>query len=161
MKIEKPEMRTVSIKPDKLTDPRVRNLVAIHLEDMRKNSPQDSVFALDLSNLQQPGVTVWTAWVSDEVAAIGALNEVDKQTGEIKSMRTHPNFLRMGIAGQLLEHIITFAQSRSYKWLYLETGSGEAFDAALGLYRKRGFAPSEAFGAYEKSDFNQFFALDL
>ncbi len=161
MKIDRPEMTNIVVKQDPLEDPQVRDLVALHLEDMHKNSPQDSVYALDLSNLQQPGVTVWTAWMGDQAAAIGALNEVDKQTGEIKSMRTHPDFLRMGIAGQVLEHIITVAQSRSYTRLCLETGSGQTFDAALGLYRKRGFAPCDAFGAYEKSDFNQFFALEL
>lgn len=154
-------MPNIVIKSDPLKDPQVRDLVALHLRDMHKNSPQDSVYALDLSNLQQPSVSVWTAWKGDHVAAIGALNEVDTQTGEIKSMRTHPDFLRMGVAGQVLEHIITVAQSRAYIRLCLETGSGEAFDAALGLYRKRGFTPCDAFGGYEKSDFNQFLALDL
>ena len=155
------ETRDILLREDDLTDPRVRDLVALHLNGMHENSPQENVFALGISSLQQSEVTVWSAWHDDQVAAIGALNEVDTQTGEIKSMRTHPDFLRMGIAGKVLEHIITVAQSRSYKRLCLETGSGEAFDAALGLYRKRAFIPCDAFGEYEKSEFNQFFALDL
>jgi len=149
------------IKQDELIDPRVRDLVALHLKGMHANSPHDSVFAMDLSSLQQPGVTVWTAWKGERVAAMGALNEVDKLTGEIKSMRTHPDFLRKGIAAQVLEHIIDVAKSRSYRRLCLETGSGEAFEAALKLYRNRGFFPCDAFGEYEKSEFNQFMEMPI
>lgn len=151
----------ILIRDADLTNAQVRELVALHLSGMQENSPKESVFAMDLSSLQQPAVTLWSVWLGDRVAAIGALNEVNRQTGEIKSMRTHPDFLRMGIAQQLLEHIIAVSCSRSYRRLYLETGSGEAFEAALGLYRKRGFVPCGAFGGYEKSEFNQFFVLDL
>jgi len=151
----------IAIREDDLSDGRVRDLVALHLKGMHANSPQDSVFALDLSSLQQPSVTVWTAWQGDAVAAMGALNEVDSRTGEIKSMRTHPDFLRQGRAAQVLEHVIGVAQSRGYERLCLETGSGEAFDAALTLYRRRGFVNCDAFGDYENSAFNQFMELRL
>jgi hypothetical protein len=36
-----------------------------------------------------------------------------------------------------------------------------AFEPALALYRKRGFVNGEAFGAYVRSDFNQFLHLPL
>jgi putative acetyltransferase len=39
--------------------------------------------------------------------------------------------------------------------LSLETGRGPAFEAALALYRKRGFIDDEAFGDYVRSEFNQ------
>ena len=154
--MQKIEPAAITIRKDDLNDPQVQQLVALHLDGMHANSPQDSVFALGLSSLQQPGVTVWTGWSGDRVAAMGALKQVDAQTGEIKSMRTHPDFLRQGIAAQMLEHIIGEADARGYERLCLETGSGEAFEAALGLYRRRGFASCGAFGDYEKSEFNQF-----
>ncbi len=159
--MQKADLADISIREDDLSHPRVQDLVALHLEGMHANSPQDSVFALGLSSLEQPDVTVWTVWSGERVAAMGALNEVNPRTGEIKSMRTHPDFLRMGIAAQMLEHIIDAARARGYYRLCLETGSGEAFEAALKLYRNRGFVSCDAFGDYEKSAFNQFMELVL
>jgi putative acetyltransferase len=76
-------------------------------------------------------------------------------------MRTHPNHLRKGVARALLEHLIAEAGRRGYTLLSLETGSGPAFDAALTLYRARGFVNGDAFGNYVKTDFNQFLHLQL
>ncbi len=128
---------------------------------MQANSPSRHVFALDLSGLQAPGVTVWSAWVAGELAGIGALKQVDALRGEVKSMRTHPDHVRRGVAFGLLDHIVDVARGRHYRWLSLETGSGPSFEAALGLYRRRGFVEGEAFGDYAGSDFNQFLHLDL
>lgn len=161
MKKEITEVTDMLIREDDLTNPRVRDLVALHLKAMHSNSPKDSVYALDLSNLQNPNVTVWTVWKADDVMGMGALHAVDDEIGELKSMRTQPDFLRMGVAGQLLEHIINVAKSRGYLRLCLETGSGEAFDPALQLYRNRGFVSCGAFGDYRQSDFNQFMHLRL
>jgi len=82
-------------------------------------------------------------------------------TGELKSMRTHPDWLRQGVAAKLLEHIIETAIARGMHRLSLETGSGDAFEAALTLYRRRGFVDGEAFGDYVRSPFNQFLHLNL
>ena len=156
---EKTDVANIAIRADDLSGPQTQELVALHLEGMHANSPQDSVFALGLSSLQQTDVTVWTAWADERVVAMGALKQVDPQTGEIKSMRTHPDFLRQGIAAQMLEHIVGEARSRGCERLCLETGSGEAFEPALELYRRRGFVSCDAFGDYEKSEFNQFMEL--
>lgn len=83
------------------------------------------------------------------------------ETAEIKSMRTHPDFLRQGASKVILETIIAAAHARGVRRLSLETGSGPAFEPALALYRKRGFANGGRFSDYEKSDFNQFLHLDL
>jgi putative acetyltransferase len=128
---------------------------------MLANSPPGSVFALDLSGLRAPGVTVWTAWLSHTIAGIAALKELEPRVGELKSMRTHPDFLRCGVATALLEHIIGVARSRGMVRLSLETGSGPAFDAALALYRRYGFAEGDAFAQYRRSEFNQFLHLSL
>jgi putative acetyltransferase len=96
------------------------------------------VFALDLSGLRSPNVTVWAAWADDRIASIGALKMLDADWAEIKSMRTHPDFLRRGAARALLDHIVEVARSRGVRRLSLETGAGPAFEPALRLYRKRG-----------------------
>jgi len=136
-------------------------LLALHLSGMHANSPPGSVFALDYSELRQAGVTVWMAWADGAIAGIAALRDLGNDSGEIKSMRTHPDFLRGGVGTALIEHIIAVARTRSYRRLSLETGSGPAFDPALALYRKYGFVSGEAFADYTKSEFNQFFHLAL
>lgn len=144
-----------------LSNDQTRELLAIHLAGMHANSPPGHVFALDLSGLQTPDVTVWTAWSGERVAAIGALKMVSKDTAEIKSMRTHPDFLRMGAGSAILETIIAAATARGVRRISLETGTGSSFEPALALYRQRGFSNGPAFGGYEPSDFNQFLHLSL
>ena len=151
----------LDIREDDLSDEPVRALLALHLAGMHASSPAGHVFALDLSGLRAPDITVWSARIGSEVAGVGALKRVDGSRGEVKSMRTHPDHLRKGVAASLLERIIAVARDRGYRWLSLETGSGPSFDAALALYRRRGFVHGEAFGDYLPSDFNQFLHLDL
>lgn len=149
------------IREDDLTGEGTRDLLAIHLAGMHANSPPGHVFALDLSGLQRPDVTVWTAWVGKRVAAVGALKMLSGDAAEVKSMRTHPDFLRMGAAAAILETLISAAAANGARRISLETGSGSAFEPALALYRRRGFLNGAAFGGYEPCEFNQFLHLDL
>jgi putative acetyltransferase len=153
--------RAIEVRPDDLSGEQVRDLLRLHLAGMNANSPQGHVFALDLSGLQAPGVTVWSAWIDMRIAGVGALKDLGHGTGEVKSMRTHPDFLRRGVAAALLERIIAEARERGMHRLSLETGSGPAFEPALRLYRSRGFVDGEAFGEYVRSAFNQFLHLSL
>lgn len=149
------------IREDDLSDAQTRALLALHLAGMHASSPPGSVFALDLSGLKQPGVTVWTAWRGDRIGSVGALKISKDGTAEVKSMRTHPEFLKMGAGSAILDTIIENAAARGVRRLSLETGSGPAFEPALRLYRRRGFVNGEAFGSYAASDFNQFLHLGL
>jgi putative acetyltransferase len=150
-----------TIREDDLSGDQTRALLALHLAGMHANSPPDSVYALDLSALQTPDVSVWSAWADERIASVGALKMLGPASAEIKSMRTHPNFLRRGAAATLLDHIITIAQARRVHGLSLETGTGPAFEPALSLYRRRGFVSGKSFGDYVSSDFNQFLHLKL
>jgi len=152
---------TFDIREDDLSGDQTRALLALHLAGMDANSPPGSVFALDLSGLQVPAVTVWTAWRNGRIASVGALKMLQDDTAEVKSMRTHPDFLRSGAASAILERIIAVAKSRGVKRLSLETGSGPAFEPALTLYRRRGFVNGAPFSDYEQSTFNQFLHLAL
>jgi putative acetyltransferase len=152
---------TFDIREDDLARDQTRALLALHLAGMHANSPPGGVFALDLSGLQIPEVTVWTAWRNGRIASVGALKMLQDDTAEVKSMRTHPDFLRSGAASAILERIITVAKSRGVKRLSLETGSGPAFEPALALYRRRGFVNGGPFSDYEQTAFNQFLHLTL
>lgn len=154
-------MSALSIREDDLTGQPTRDLLALHLSGMHANSPAGHVFALDLSGLQVPEVTVWSAWDGEAIAGIGALKDLGDGSAEIKSMRTHPDHLRRGVGAAILERIIETARARGLGRLSLETGSGPSFEAALAMYRKRGFQTGGAFAGYEASEFNQFMHLDL
>ena len=151
----------LTIRQDDLATADVQALLALHLAGMQENTPPEHVFALDLSGLQTPDVTVWTVRDDGVLAGIGALKALDDGTGELKSMRTHPDHLRKGVAGALLDQILDEAATRGYRRVSLETGVGESFEPALALYRRRGFTNGEAFSDYEASAFNQFLHLTL
>jgi putative acetyltransferase len=151
----------LTIREDDLSGEAVRGLVALHLAGMNANTPKDHVFALDLSALTAPEITFWSAWDGEAVAGMGALKDLGDGAGEVKSMRTHPDHLRKGVAAALLEQIIGAAKSRGYSRLSLETGTGPPFDAALTLYRRRGFVDGEPFADYVRSPYNQMLHLAL
>ncbi|TAJ69863.1 MAG: GNAT family N-acetyltransferase [Phenylobacterium sp.] len=154
-------LASLILRQDDLSNPQTQELVRLHLAGMADNSPPGHCFALDDSGLKAPGVTLWSAWRGERIAAIGALKALDGDAGEIKSMRTHPDHLRQGAGAAILDEIIAEARRRGYRRLSLETGSGEAFDAALAMYRARGFKFGGAFSDYVASAFNQFMHLDL
>ncbi|MBV8113875.1 MAG: hypothetical protein JO300_03985 [Silvibacterium sp.] len=94
------------IREDDLSGAETQALIALHLRGMHAASPPGTVFALDLSGLKVPEVTVWTVWRGEKIAGIGALKMLGADQAELKSMRTHPDFLRQGVAALVLEHIL-------------------------------------------------------
>lgn len=151
----------MEIRPDDLSHPAVQALLRAHLAGMRADSPPGHSFALDLSGLAAPEITVWTAWIDGKLAGIGALKQHDAALGEIKSMRTDPAHLRRGVGRALLDHVIAQATARGLTRLSLETGRGPAFEAALALYRRRGFIDGGPFADYKDAGFSQFLHLAL
>jgi putative acetyltransferase len=149
--------RVLTIRPDDLTDPRVRELVALHVGSMLADSPPGTSYALDLTGLTGPGMTVWTAWDGDELAGMVALSAA----GELKSMRTHPGHLRKGVAAALLAHVLDHARARGLDQVVLETGTGAPFEPAVALYRRHGFLDRGPFGDYVAGPDNQFLELRL
>lgn len=142
----------MNIQDGGLDDPQVIALLRLHLAGMHAHSPPESVHALDLSGLRRSDMTFWTAWDGDELLGCGALKQLDAGHGEIKSMRTDPAHLGKGVGARILERIMAAARARGYRRLSLETGSGEAFDAAHALYRKFGFSECGSFGDYPNDD---------
>lgn len=149
------------IRQDELTDQRTLDLIGMHLRGMHASSPPGTVFALEAAALKSSDVTVWTAWSGEAIAGIAALKQLNERHGEVKSMRTHPQFVRRGVAAALLEHLIQEARRRSMSLLSLETGNGAAFAPALALYRRRGFADGEPFADYRPNGHSLFLHLRL
>ena len=150
------QIRTIAVD-----EPQVLALLRIHLAGMHAASPPGTVYALDTSGLRDAAITFWGAFAGDTLLGFGALKQLDATSGEIKSMRTHPDHLRRGVAAALLAHLLAAARARGYARVSLETGSGDAFEPALALYRGAGFTNGDAFGDYVASEFNQFLHLTL
>jgi len=149
------------IERDDLTRPAVVALVEHHLRGMHASSPACHVFALDLTGLQHPDVTVWTIWDDDDLLGMGALKRIDDRHGELKSMRTAPTALRRGVAWTMLDHLIAEGRARRYRRLSLETGNNEPFAPARAMYRRAGFAECGPFADYDDVGFSKYFTLEL
>lgn len=149
------------ILEDDLSGPEIRALLETHFAGMLANSPKDSCHFLDFDGLRAPGVTFWSIWDGDSLAGMGALKQHDAVLGEIKSMRTHADHLRRGVAAAMLAHIIADAHARGLARLSLETGSGSAFEPAIALYRAHGFVDCAPFADYRPDPFSRFMTLEL
>lgn len=146
----------VDVRIDDLSSPEMQALIAEHLAGMRGHSPPGQVHALAIEALRRPEITVFSAWLDFALCGCGALRQLDVTAGEVKSMRTRPAFLRRGVGQAVLDAIIRTAAARQYRHLYLETGTGPAFDAAHALYLRNGFQWCGAFGDYVATEFNVF-----
>jgi len=151
----------MKIETDDLTRPEIHALLNEHLRNMRELSPPESMHALDLEKLRQPGITFWSAWEGALLLGCAALKELDPAHGEVKSMRTPAALRRRGAARALLSHIVAVARSRSYERLSLETGSMEAFRPAHALYESFGFTYCGPFGDYVEDPNSTFMTLRL
>ena len=61
----------------------------------------------------------------------------------------------------MVEHIIAAAQDAGLERLSLETGSAPYFQAAVALYRSRGFVECQPFGTYVLDPNSVFMTLAL
>jgi putative acetyltransferase len=149
------------IEIDDLSRPEIHALLNEHLQSMYELSPPESVHALDLEKLRKPGITFWTAWDGSLLLGCGALKELDRRHGEVKSMRTPNELRRRGAGRAILAHIIEVARSRAYERLSLETGSMEAFKPAQQLYENSGFTYCGPFSEYVEDPNSVFMSLRL
>jgi putative acetyltransferase len=152
---------SIEVRVDDLSSPDVHAMLAEHLAGMRGNSPTGSVYALAIEGLRRPEVTFWSAWQGSALCGCGAMKELSASSGEVKSMRTRPAFLRQGVGQAVLNCIVNAAVARGYRSLHLETGTGQPFEAAHALYLRNGFVWGEPFGDYEASGFNVFMVKSL
>lgn len=138
----------MEIRIDDLRSPEVTDLLRSHLALMRAQSPPESTHALDVEQLRAPEVTFWSAWLGRELVGTGALKELSRRHGEIKSMHTKAEVRGQGVGQFMLDHIVKEAISRRYQRLSLETGSMPAFGPARALYGRNGFKRCHPFADY-------------
>jgi putative acetyltransferase len=129
----------------------VRELVEHHLKFGRLHSPPQDAHALEVDDLLDPAVTLFSFRCRGKLAAIGALKRLDDQHAELKTMHTAEHARGLGIARAMLDYLLTVARERGFERVSLETGIHEAFAPARSLYVSAGFAPCEPFGDYRQS----------
>jgi putative acetyltransferase len=142
--------RDLEIRGDDLRSPEVVALLEQHLALMRQVTPPESIHALDVARLREPGIQAWTVWRAGRLLGCGALKPLDPTHGEIKSMHTAAAFRGQGVGSAVLHHIFRVARERGYQRLSLETGSFPAFEPARSLYLRHGFAYCAPFGDYRE-----------
>lgn len=151
----------MTIRVDDLTSPATRALIVEHVAEMRGTSPAESCHVIGVDELARPGTTVWTAWRDEELLGIAALQTLDAERGELKSMRTTARARGTGVGRALLRHVVDAATARGMRSLWLETGADEHFRAARTLYTSEGFTVCPAFGAYVDDPLSVFFTRSL
>jgi putative acetyltransferase len=151
----------IDVRLDDLSSEESQSIVREHMAGMLANTPIESVHALPLEKLRKPSISFWTAWSGKELCGCGALQMLDSEHGEIKSMRTRANFLRQGVGQAILTHIIKEANTRGMNRLSLETGSSDAFAAARAMYLRNGFEICGPFSDYKLDPLSVFMTKQL
>lgn len=142
------------IREDDLTGAEVAALLRLHLDEMHQWSPPASVHAMPIERLRAADVTFYSLWQGNQLAACGALKQLDPSHGELKSMRAHPDFRGRGAGRAMLDHLLGEARRRGYTRVSLETGRPETFRPARQLYETNGFAECPPFADYVADDFS-------
>lgn len=153
--------RMMRIVEGDFSDPRVRDLLHIHLTRARAETAPGSAHALDTGGLQSPDVSFWTIWNDQTLLGFGALKRLSADHGEVKSMHTAEAARGKGAGSAMLRHVIQSARASGMRRLSLETGTSEYFGPARALYKSHGFLECPPFADYVLDPNSVFMSLDL
>ena len=139
----------------------VRALLAQHFAEMRAGSPPSACHVLPVDGLKVPEIRFFTLRDDGALLGCGALKQLERGHGEIKSMRTADAALGRGVGKAVLDHIVAAARRDGIGRLSLETGSTQQFAAANRLYEREGFDRCGPFGGYADTPFTRFFTREI
>ena len=131
-------------------NPEVNDLLTNHFVELRAASPEGSAHVLDIPGLKVSSIKFWSLWKEKKLIGCGALKFLDKEHGEVKSIRIHDNFRNQGQGINVINHLINEAKKLEIKRLSIETGAGNFFIPARKLFKKTGFTMCEPFAHYKK-----------
>jgi putative acetyltransferase len=147
-----------------IDDPRATDVTALlerHLAFANAHSPPEDVHALDVDGLLDPALTFFSFRLNGALLAIGALQQLEPEHAEVKSMHTAQEARGRGIGRAMVGHLVDVARARGIHRVSLETGSMSAFAPARSLYTRAGFRPCGPFGTYSPSPNSTFMTLIL
>ena len=131
-------------------NPKVNELLINHFIELSSVSPVDRGHVLDIPGLKNLKIKFWSLWENDELIGCGALKFLDKEHGELKSIRVADKFRRKGNGIKVINHLIGEAKKLNIKKISLETGTGNFFEPARKLFHKCGFNACDPFAEYKK-----------
>lgn len=144
-----------------LANPRIVELLELHVATARAQTPPGSAHALGPGGLHAPDIEFWAAWDAEELLGFAALKQLSPGHGEIKSMHVAQSQRRKRAASALLDYLIGRARLKGMHRLSLETGAQGYFHPARALYRKHGFVECSPFGDYQPDRNSIFMTLDV
>jgi putative acetyltransferase len=139
----------------------VMALLERHLEFAFASSPHADVHALDSGRLMAPEIAFFSVRDDGRLLGVGAIKELDRSHGELKSMHTAVAARGRGVGRLMVRHLLEVAASRGYTRVSLETGTGAPFAPALALYKSVGFVVCDPFADYSPSDHSTFMTIVL
>ena len=87
-------------------NPEVNKLLVKHFKELKSVSPTDSCHVLDIAGLKNPNIKFWSLWEENQVIGCGALKFLDKEHGELKSIRVNDAFRRKSYGIKVIQHLI-------------------------------------------------------
>lgn len=140
----------------------VRVLLAHHFAEMRADSPPEACHVLPADGLCGADIRFFSLRGPEGVLlGVGALKTLGIGHGELKSMRTAPDALGLGVGSAMLSHLIAAARTMGMTRLSLETGNSPLFAAANRLYQREGFVRCGPFGDYADTPFTHFYTREI
>jgi len=144
---------TADIRPTPPGHPQVQALIADLDAYLATVYPPEQNYLLDLSGLQQPGVTFLGAWQGDALVGCGAVRTMPGEPatdglpyGEIKRMFVAPAQRGARIGARILAELEAVLRAQGIDRALMETG--EELASATRMYRAAGYAERPAFGEY-------------
>jgi len=134
-------------------------LIQEHLEFSNRDA---CTHALGLAELRRPNIQMFVARDNNQaLMGFAALKTLNARHGEIKSVRTHDDYLRKGVSRALMVHIEDIARQAGLSELYLETHNTPQYAAACRLYENLGYSYCGPFGDYSQNPRNVFMRKTL
>lgn len=121
--------------------------------------PAESVYALDIASLTQPGVLFAVARDADGVPVGCGAIVMQPAYGEVKRVYVRPRARGQGLARRLMESLEAKAVEYGCRSFMLESGPRQ--QEALILYERTGYRYREAFGDYPEDPFSVFMQKDV
>ena len=131
-------------------NPEVNELLVKHFVDLSSVSPVCRGHVLDISGLKDPSIKFWSLWKNDKLVGCGALKFLDKEHGELKSIRVADKFRKKVKGIEVINHLIYEAKKLNIKKISLETGAESFFAPARKLFKKCGFKICKPFAHYKE-----------
>ena len=77
-------------------NPKVNELLVNHFIELSSVSPVNRGHVLDIPGLKNSSIKFWSLWENNQLIGCGALKFLDKEHGELKSIRVADKFRKKG-----------------------------------------------------------------